>query len=440
VLKNIGSFYRTIKIANELSRLTKYYDRLFQVAPLEHDDQKMLEATEAPQKSILLSIESLPFLLNENERVALLFNGNFNHGIDIQNVFKEIMPKISAETKILALLYNPYLKFLYQFLKWCRLRKGKIPNTFLTEAELKNICTLSNFELVKLRPCLYFPFYIPFFSNFINSVFPLLPFFNRFSLVSLAIIRPLMKRKNLPSLSIVIPARNEEGNIEAAIERLPSFKGAAREIIFVEGHSTDNTWSEVLRVQKKYLNMIPIQAYQQKGKGKSDAVRLGFSHARHDLLFILDADLTVAPENLELFYDAYLDGHGEFINGTRLIYPMESKAMRPLNLLGNKFFAKILSYILDDYISDSLCGTKVVSKRDYERMINWRTDFGDFDPFGDFELLFPAAQMGIKIMNVPIHYKDRTYGSTQIHRIRHGLMLFKMTIVGLFKIKAGKFV
>ena len=208
-------------------------------------------------------------------------------------------------------------------------------------------------------------------------------------------------------------------------------------LIYVEGHSSDNTWEEIQRVMPLYQDRIKLSAYQQTGKGKSDAVRLGFSKAKNELLTILDADLTMPPELLTRFYDAYCEGYGDFINGSRLVYPMEGEAMRFLNHLGNVFFAKAVSIVLGTKLGDTLCGTKLVTRYDYERMIQWRNDFGDFDPFGDFELLFPASVLSLGVIDIAIRYRDRTYGSTNISRFRHGLMLLKMTAIGLVKIKTG---
>src|SRR4030095_10294399 len=158
------------------------------------------------------------------------------------------------------------------------------------------------------------------------------------------------------------------------------------------------------------------KAFQQTGKGKADAVRLGFRNASGDVLTILDADLTMPPELLGRFFDAYCSGYADFVNGTRLVYPMEGEAMRPINWLGNVFFAKALSSVLQSRVGDSLCGTKLLARHDYERLERWPNDFGDLDPFGDFELLFPAAVLGLGIIDIPIRYRTRTYGSTNIHR------------------------
>jgi glycosyltransferase involved in cell wall biosynthesis len=272
-------------------------------------------------------------------------------------------------------------------------------------------------------------------GDVINRLMPAIPFMRWFGAAAIVVLRPIVPSPP-PSLTIVIPCRNEKGNIESALTRLPAF-AAPVEIIFVEGHSNDGTWDEVRRVVAAYESKFKIAAYQQTGKGKSDAVRLGFSKASHDLLTILDADLTMPPEMMPRFYNAYCAGLADFINGTRLVYPMEGEAMRFLNRLGNVFFAKALSFVLDAHLTDSLCGTKLLRRDDYQRMIRWRGDFGDFDPFGDFELLFPAAILGLGLIDVPVYYRARTYGATNIHRFRHGLMLLRMTLIGWLRVKCG---
>lgn len=431
-MRGIISRFISRKVAGELSEITQYYDSVTQLKPLPHDNLSLFNNLICQKKSVHTQAEVA------QGRDIYLYNGNFNHGIDIQNELVDLKNNLNSLSRVISVLYNPYIKLLYQFGNILNIRTGQIPDTFLTEQELKGLCKISGYEIISIRPCVYLPIGIPLISSFINFILPAIPLLRKTSLVSFGILRPLIPPKTNPSISIIIPARNEKGNIEDAIKRLPAFGNVNIEVLYVEGHSQDGTWDEILRVQSKYHDSVSIIALRQSGKGKCDAVRLGFESAKNDLLMILDADLTMPPEELTRFYDAFVKGHGDFINGSRLIYPMEKKAMRFLNFSGNKFFAKSLSYLLDQYISDSLCGTKIVLKKDYKRMIAWRKNFGDFDPFGDFELLFPAAQLGLQIVDIPIKYKDRVYGETQIRRFHHGLILLRMTLIALFRIKAGK--
>jgi len=426
--------YVTRLLAREVSAVTKYFDRLIQWLPRDEDDGSLLEAVQSPLKEVVARNQEFPDLTGErDQRTAILINGTFNHHFDIQGLLMQLKPKLSRTSRLLVILYSPYLRWLYHLANRLNIRKGEVPCTFLTQVDIESLAEVSGFELVRERQLAYIPWRLMGLGDLINRTMPLVPLLRWFALTTLVVLRPRIS-SSLPGLSCVIPARNERGNIENALKRLDNFP-CPIEIIFVEGHSSDGTWEEIQRVMQIYKNRFRIQAFQQTGKGKADAVRLGFSKATEPLLIILDADLTMPPEMLERFYLAYCEGHGDFINGSRLVYPMEGEAMRFLNHLGNVFFAKVLSWVLDMRIGDSLCGTKLVTRADYDRILRWRRDFGDFDPFGDFELLFPAATLALGTVDIPIRYLARTYGTTNIHRFRHGLLLLKMTVIGLFRIK-----
>jgi glycosyltransferase involved in cell wall biosynthesis len=233
---------------------------------------------------------------------------------------------------------------------------------------------------------------------------------------------------------VVVPARNEAGNIRGALERIPSL-GRGTEVIFVEGHSSDDTWHTIVQEQARYRGPHRVKALRQPGRGKWDAVRTGFSQAQGDVLVVQDADLTAAPEDLHKFYEAIVSGAAELGNGSRLVYPMEGRAMRLLNLAGNKFFALALSFIVGQPIKDSLCGTKMLLREDYERLITRLSDFGEFDPFGDFNLIFGAARLGLRIRDIPVRYRARVYGDTNISRFRDGLILLRMCWFGLRRLR-----
>jgi glycosyltransferase involved in cell wall biosynthesis len=235
------------------------------------------------------------------------------------------------------------------------------------------------------------------------------------------------------SVSVVIPARNEAGNVENAVRRTPEM-GAWTELIFVEGNSTDNTWAEIERVKKDHPERR-ITILKQSGRGKGNAVRDAFAVATGDILMILDADLTVPPEDLPKFYDAIASGHAEFANGSRLVYPMEKEAMQFLNMIANYCFGHAFSWLLGQRVKDTLCGTKVLRREDYMRIAANRAYFGEFDPFGDFDLLFGANKLNLKIIDIPIRYCERTYGTTNIHRWRHGILLLRMVFFAAKKLK-----
>lgn len=357
------------------------------------------------------------------------------HVDDIQLAFKELHKVCRPETRLIIVHYNYLWEPALKAAEYLRLRMRHLLQHWLPLEDISNLLDLNDFQVIQKGYRFLLPIYIPLISTVFNKLLANMPFFRKLSLVEVLIARPLGSRKTPEEVtcSVIVPCRNEKGNIEQAVRRIPDM-GKHTEIIFVEGHSEDGTLDECRRVRDKY-SQRDISVLVQNEKGKGDAVRAGFAHAKNDILMILDADLTVAPEDLPKFFEAIVHGKGEFINGSRLAYQMEKEAMRFLNLLGNKFFSNAFTYLLEQRIRDTLCGTKVLWKEDYNRIIAGREYFGDFDPFGDFDLLFGAAKLNLKIVEIPIRYRERTYGSTQISRFKHGLLLLKMTFFALKKIK-----
>ena len=313
------------------------------------------------------------------------------------------------------------------------------PSNWLSHEDLFNLLELSGWEVVSFERLQLFPYNWPLLSPLLNDVCVRLPLIRHFGITLSITARP---RSACPvpgeiSCSVIVPARNESGNIRAALDRIPTL-GRRTEIIFVEGNSRDDTWETIQREVAAYTGPHVLQAMKQPGKGKWDAVRTGFAAARGDVLVIQDGDLTAPPEDLPKFYETLVNGTAEFINGSRLVYPMEARAMRFLNLLGNKFFALALSYVLSQTVKDSLCGTKMLLRSDYERLLRRIAELGDFDPFGDFNLLFGASLLDLRIRDLPVRYKDRTYGETNISRFTHGWLLLRMTWFALWRLKFRK--
>jgi SAM-dependent methyltransferase len=311
---------------------------------------------------------------------------------------------------------------------------------WLPVADIENFLELADFEVVKRGHRVLVPKRIPLVSGWVNRVVARLPGIRRLGLIQYVVARPRPARgpdggQSEPTCSVIVPCRNERDNVAAVVSRTPSL-GAHTEIVFVDGASTDGTRERIeaeidAHVGKKDVRLV----LQPEPRGKGEAVRLGFDAAAGDILFILDADLTVPPEDLEKFYRAIVEGRGELINGSRLVYPMERQAMRFLNYLGNKTFSVLFTWILEQRITDTLCGTKVLRRSDYLKIKANRAFFGDFDPFGDFDLLFGAAKLNLKIVEVPVRYRERVYGTTKISRFRHGLLLFRMSWLALRRLK-----
>jgi ubiquinone/menaquinone biosynthesis C-methylase UbiE len=356
---------------------------------------------------------------------------------NIQRVMERLQQICHPQTKVIISFHNFLWEPILHIAECIGQRRPQAPQSWLSMNDVINLLNITGYQPVKIGRRFLLPKYIPIVSNFINRYLSPLPIVNHLSLTNYIVARQQMTRRytaNDYTVSVIIPARNEAGNIAAAIDRLPQL-GKHTEVIFVEGHSQDNTWEQIQTVEREYRGDFKIQAFQQSGKGKGDAVRLGFERATGDILIILDADLTVQPEELVNFVGAIVNGSGEFINGSRLVYPYSPAAMPWLNTLANKFFALVFSFLLGQNIKDTLCGTKVLWRDDYLRIVANRSYFGDFDPFGDFDLLFGAAKLNLHIVEVPVRYQPRTYGASNIAHVREGLILIKMCLYAAQKIK-----
>ena len=356
---------------------------------------------------------------------------------DVQQVFSTVRRHSHPRTRIVINAYSRMWQLPLAAARALKLAKPLLPQNWLAPNDIAALLALEKLEPVRSWQEVLLPFYVPLLSAFFDRMLVRLVPFRYLALTNFILARPRPEPPPAeaadPSVSIVVAARNESGNIESIFRRVPSM-GSDTELIFVEGGSTDDTYDKI----EQTIRLHPerrVSLYRQTGKGKGDAVRLGFEKARGDVLMILDADLTVPPEDLPRFYEAIRSGHGEFINGVRLVYPMERHAMRFFNIIGNKFFSWAFSWILGQSVKDTLCGTKVLRKTDYQRIAANRSYFGDFDPFGDFDLIFGAAKQNMKIVDLPIRYRERIYGDTNISRWRHGVLLLRMVVFSLFRIK-----
>jgi SAM-dependent methyltransferase len=358
------------------------------------------------------------------------------HLHDIQQALEKTHRVMTPRSRLIITYYNFIWEPILLLAEKLRLKTPQPHQNWVNTHDLDNLLDLADFEIVRSGYRLLLPKNVLIFSWLFNKYLSQLPFLRKFCFVRFIVARPRVQEPHPErySVSIIIPARNERGNIETAVQRIPKM-GRKTEIIFVEGGSNDGTFDEIKRVAKAYNKKRTIRYCVQSGTGKANAVREGFARARGDILMILDADLTVAPEDLPKFYNALAANRGEFVNGSRLVYPMEKQAMRFLNLLGNKFFSMMFTYLLDQKFKDTLCGTKVLFKSDYDKLAANRSYFGEFDPFGDFDLIFGAAKQNLKIVEMPIRYAERTYGETNIQRWRHGLLLLKMVGVAARRMK-----
>jgi hypothetical protein len=355
---------------------------------------------------------------------------------DIAEGFRNALLSATPSTRLHVTSLNTAWLLILALAQDLRMVTRQPPSNWLSRQDIVNLLEVTGWEVIHWKTEQIFPFQIPGVSALLNRYLVRLPLFRHLGLTLHLIARPRCEAPvtGQVSCTLVVPARNEAGNIAQILQRTPQL-GSCTELILVEGNSTDDTWATIQREVAAYRGPHQVRALRQEGKGKWDAVRKGFAEARGEVIGILDADLTVPPEDLPKFYRALVDGAAEFANGSRLVYPMEAEAMRFLNLLGNHFFAGALSFVLSQPIKDSLCGTKMLFRRDYVRAMRRIEEFGDFDPFGDFSLLFGASLLDLRIRDIPVRYRERKYGTTNIRRFRHGATLLRMTLFGLRRIR-----
>jgi SAM-dependent methyltransferase len=357
---------------------------------------------------------------------------------DVQRMLEELRRLTHPRTRLILNFFNNLWRVPLSIAKWLNLGFDTLEQNWFSPHDIFNLLELADFEVINSRPLILLPLPIRILSSLANRYLVNFIPLSWLALTNFVVARPTPNETQSVSadattVSVIVPARNEAGNIETILKRVPQL-GRETEILFVEGHSKDQTYETIERAIERFSDR-KCRLLQQSGRGKGDAVRLGFGEANGDILLILDADMTVPPEDLIRFVDALASGKGEFINGVRLIYPMENQSMRFLNMVGNKFFSLAFSWLLGQPINDTLCGTKVLWKRDYETIAENRAYFGNFDPFGDFDLLFGATKLNLKISEMPIRYRSRSYGDTNIDRWRHGWLLLKMVVFAARRMK-----
>jgi SAM-dependent methyltransferase len=358
---------------------------------------------------------------------------------DCEQLLNNVAAVCTPETRVIIAYYSPYWEPALRAAEHFGLKMPQPQQNWLTTSDIAALLELTDYQLIKREWRVLVPRRLFGIGRLINRLIAPFPLIRRLCLRNYLVARPLRKADDHaeptnPSTTVLVPCRNERGNVEAAILRTPKFCDDI-EFLFAEGGSSDGTYEEIERVIAKYPD-LDIKVIRQQGKGKGNAVREGFAAARGDILMILDGDLTMPPEDLPKFYKALRDGKGEFINGSRLVYPMQQDAMRFLNEVANHLFSIVFTWLLNQRFTDTLCGTKALSRAHYEQIAANRGFFGDFDPFGDFDLIFGAAKLNLKVVEIPVRYAARVYGETQISRFRHGLLLFRMVGFAFRKMKA----
>ncbi len=377
------------------------------------------------------SESSLPF----SQMFDYILISSIEDIVDVESVLENVKNHAHAHTRIVIINYNFLWTPLVKFAEKIRIKMPLKQHNWITDNDLNTFLQLSNYDIVTRKKIILIPYNIPIFSWIFNRFLARLPLVKHFGLMTITTTRPLFDESPQEySVSVIIPCKNEAGNIEDAVKRVPEM-GKHTEIIFCDDKSTDGTPEIVREMMKKYPQR-DIKLYDGPGISKSENVWVGFDQAQGDILMILDADLTVIPEELPYFYQAISKRRGEYINGSRLVYPMHNKAMKLFNIFGNKFFSIFFSYILDSSIKDTLCGTKVLWRLDYQRIKTIRHSWGVRDRWGDYELIFGANKFNLKHLDLPVHYYERTYGETKMTGVlKNGWIMLKMSFAALFKIK-----
>ncbi len=458
-LKRLSSFYDTIPPPGWVSRsyrqiLAHYYnllvpasDKVLEVGCGDGSLLALLNATERvgvdlSEKQIeraQKNVSGARFYVQAGEELDLgelfdviIVSDTVNLAMDVQELLTRLQRVAHPKTRLILNFHNTLWRPVFGLARLFGWKQKEPINSWLAGSDIRNLLNLSGWETVKASSHILCPVKCGGLDILLNRF--LAPLFPWFCLILFYVARPRPVREMKPlTTSVLIPARNEAGNIEEIIRRTPEL-GPNMELIFVEGNSTDHTWAEIQRVAEVYSEKN-IKILQQPGTGKGDAVRAGFAVATGDILMILDADMTMPPEELPKFYEILATHTAEFANGVRLVYPMEEEAMRFFNLCANKAFSLLFSWLLGQPIKDTLCGTKVMLRTDYEKLSANRSYFGEFDPFGDFDLIFGANKMNLKFADVPIRYAARTYGTTNIARWRNGVLLLRMVFFAARKLK-----
>jgi len=358
--------------------------------------------------------------------------------VDVLRAFQRLRPACEPHTRLLIYTYNHLWEPINSVAERLRIKMPMPEQSWLSERDLREVLHLAGFEWLRTYRLILFPKWVPLLSEFMNRLLARLPILNRLCMVNLLVARPVAVPRDPKqvSVSIVVPCKNERGNVESAVQRIPVL-GRHTEILFCDDKSTDGTAEEVRRVQQKYPER-DIKLLDGPGVCKALNVWTGFRAAQGDVLMILDADLTVMPEELPHFLETIVQGKGEFINGSRMVYPMQKLAMKFTNMAGNKFFSMVFSYLLDQTLKDTLCGTKVLWRVDWKRIEPRLGSWGISDRWGDYELLFGAAKLHLKILDLPVHYQERIYGTTKMVRVfRNGLNMLRMCWAAFLKFKLG---
>lgn len=357
---------------------------------------------------------------------------------DVEAALRNLHRVSTPRTRLIIISYNHLWEPLFALAEKLHLKLPELEQNWLSEIDIVNFLEVCGYESLKTHRMMLLPKYIPLLSEFLNGFCARLPGLNRLCMLHVFVARLLPEPLDPAKLkvSVVIPCKDEKGNIQGAVERIPKL-GGQTEIIFCDDKSTDGTVEEIERMRALHPDK-DIRLVAGPGICKAQNVWAGFRAATGDVLMILDADLTTMPEELPYFLELLCNGRAEFVNGSRLVYAMPVGAMKGTNMLGNKFFSLLFSYLLDQRVKDTLCGTKALWRADWQRIEPMLDSWGTPDRWGDYELLFGAAKLNLRIRDLPVHYQERIYGSTKMTKVfKNGLVMLRMCFYGFLRLKLG---
>jgi hypothetical protein len=349
---------------------------------------------------------------------------------DIYSILKFTKSILTNDGKLLVISVNPKWNRILKLFEILKLKTNTSNRSYIHPKKIGNIARSTGFDVNQYYSRQIFPFFLFGIGKVLNKILEFLLLYFNVGIKNYLLFGVSNNEKKSYTKSIIIPAKNEEKNLVPLLKRIPSFN-ENYELIVVYGHSHDNTEQVALNLQDTF-NEIDITVFKQSKNGKANAVWEAVDKAKYDLIAILDSDISVDPETLFDFFEILESGNADFVNGTRLIYPMEDKAMRAINTWGNKIFQFLISIVIGQNLTDSLCGTKVFKKSNIKKIKVWQDTISAKDPFGDFDLLFSSAFSGDKILEYPVHYRARVYGETQISRFKDGYKLIRYFIESFY--------
>jgi hypothetical protein len=365
---------------------------------------------------------------------VVIISDALDEAMDVGQLHEPVQAVYSPETRPIFNYHSNLWDSLFTAAHRLGLRRKALQSDLWVTADAKSLPDLSAWDVAQLHHFLVaadrgrLGSIIDHYPALIHPLFCL-----TVSIAARSRGRPAASPARALSASVVGPARNEAGSIAGAVARTPTMSEDSN-LIFERGYSRDDTWT---RIQKVAANHPPlkIEALRPSDRGKGDAELAELAAAASDVLTALEADPTTPHEELPKVYEVIASGKAELADGVSLIYPTSQRAMQFLYLRAKNSFGLIFSWLLCPPAKDTLWGTEVLRRAQYENIAANRTYFGDFDPLGDFDLGFGAATQNLKIADTPIRHRERTHGETNIQRRRHGWLLLRTVIFPPSKLK-----